>query len=127
VKKIEARFYAVPEADPPSEPVRDWLKGLPQNERKLIGTDIGVVEFTWPKTKEYQPKLIDHIDGDIWEVRTHLPNRIARVLFAVEHQTMLLLHGFIKKTKATPDADKKLAAKRLGKVRRQADRKKRKP
>jgi len=45
------------------------------------------------------------------EVRTNLPgNRIARVIFYVDSkQRMVLLHGFIKKTRATPDADLDLA------------------
>ena len=39
-------------------------------------------------------------------------NRIARTLFAVTNGTMVLLHGFVKKTKTTPDDEIKLAIKR---------------
>ena len=42
-----------------------------------------------------------------------LVNRIARVLFAVEHSEMILLHAFIKKTQQTNPGDIELAAKRL--------------
>jgi phage-related protein len=45
------------------------------------------------------------------------PNRIARVLFAVEGETMRLLHGFIKKQQATPKRDHDLALGRLAKYR----------
>jgi len=31
-----------------SEPVRDWLKSLPREERKVIGEDIKTVQFGWP-------------------------------------------------------------------------------
>ena len=41
-----------------------------------------------------------------WEVRTRLSqNRIARVLFCIAEGNMILLHGFIKKSRKTPKAD----------------------
>jgi hypothetical protein len=51
------------------------------------------VQFGWPLGMP----LVDHIHGDIWEVRTRFPTRIARVLFALEGNTMILLHGFSRK------------------------------
>jgi phage-related protein len=51
-------------------------------------------------------------DG-LWEVRSDLPSsRIARVLFSSEHDKLLILHGFIKKSQKTPDEDLALARKR---------------
>ena len=42
----------------------------------------------------------------LWEVRTDLPTkRTARVLLCLYRQRLVALHGFIKKTRATPDAD----------------------
>jgi phage-related protein len=52
------------------------------------------------------------LQGDLWEVRSSLVTRIARVIFAVEGNTMYLLHGFIKTTQKTPPADLALAQKR---------------
>jgi phage-related protein len=51
------------------------------------------------------------LEGGICEIRTDLPqNRTARVLFYVDKLgRMVLLHGFIKKTRRTPTADLKLA------------------
>jgi phage-related protein len=44
------------------------------------------------------------------EVRTNLPgNRIARTLFSVHGGHIVVLHGFIKKTRKTPDDDPTLA------------------
>lgn len=60
--------------------------------------------------------LVGHLGGDIWEVRIKLENRIARVV--LEGQTMLLLHGFIKKQQATPKPDLDLARDRLKPLRR---------
>jgi len=44
--------------------------------------------------------------------------RIARVLFCTEDDELVALHGFIKKTQQTPDADLKLAKKRMKEMRR---------
>lgn len=91
------------------EPVREWLKTLPQEEKKIIGQDIKTVQFGWPLGMPIVRKL----DRDLWEVRSHLPDRIARVLFTVCDNTMVLLHGFIKKSQKTPADDLALAKQRL--------------
>ena len=106
--KLKVSFYAQPGSEPPSQPVRDWLKRLPLEERKEIGADIQAVQFGWPMGLP----LVKHLQGDLWEVRSSLPNRIARVIFAVEGNTMFLLHGFIKTTPKTPPADMAIAQKR---------------
>ncbi len=80
---------------------------------RALGQDIKAAQFGWPLGLP----LVDHVAGDIWEVRTKLENRIARVLFAVEHNQMLLLHGFIKKDQKTPRTDLALAEKRLRRMR----------
>jgi phage-related protein len=49
----------------------------------------------------------------LWEIRTGLPTeRIARVLLCVCRGHLVALHGFIKKTRATPVEDLALARKR---------------
>jgi phage-related protein len=49
----------------------------------------------------------------MWEVRSTLgSNLIARVIFCMGDGHMILLHGFIKKTRKTPQADLALALKR---------------
>jgi len=92
--KLDAFFYCSASGN---EPVREWLLGLPKPERRAIGEDIAYVQFKWPIGK---PR-VDHLRGPIWEIRTTLDNRIARTLFAVEQTNMVLLHGFIKKTRKT--------------------------
>lgn len=96
-----------------SEPVREWLKSLPGREKTAIGMDIMAAQFGWPRGLP----LVDHIDGDIWEVRTKLENRIARVLFVVDGTVMVLLHGFIKKGQKMPQPDLDLAKDRLKRLR----------
>jgi phage-related protein len=95
------------------EPVREWLKGLPHSEdRKRIGVDIATIEFGWP----IGMPVCRPLGGGIFEVRTDLEhNRIARVLFYIDRMgRMVLLHGFIKKTRKTPDVDLHLARAERG-------------
>lgn len=92
-----------------SEPVREWLRDLSAQDRKTIGEAIKTVQFGWPLGMP----LVDHIEGDIWEVRIKLDDRIARVLFVIVNKTMILLHGFIKKDQKTPKPELDLAKQRL--------------
>jgi len=87
--------------------VRDWLRGLSSNDRKRIGSDIKTVEFGWP----IGLPVCRPLGRAIYEVRTTLSqNRIARVLFYIDkNERMVLLHGFMKKTRKTPDEDLELA------------------
>ena len=100
--------------DAGAEPVRAWLKDFPAIDRKIIGEDIKTVQFGWPLGMP----LVDHLGGGIWEVRIRLDNRIARILFTIEGQTMVLLHGFIKKQQKIPGSDHDLAKSRLKLLRR---------
>ena len=96
-----------------NEPVREWLKSLPNEDRKTIGEDIKTVQFGWP----IGMPVVRKIDRDLWEVRSRVQNRIARVLFTVEGNLMVLLHGFIKKSQKTPLSDLELAKQRAAKLR----------
>ena len=88
--------------------MRDWLKELPVTERKAIGEDIKTVQFGWPLGMP----LVAHLEAGIWEVRTRLSNRIARVLFTTFEGEAVLLHGFIKKSHQTPLDELRLARRR---------------
>jgi phage-related protein len=103
---LDVRFFRT---DAGKEPVLEWLKDLPAIERKTIGEDIKTVQFGWPLGMP----LVRNLGGDIWEVRINLSNRIARILFALEGQNMLLLHAFIKKQQKTPGPELDLAKERL--------------
>lgn len=91
-----------------NEPVREWLRGLSKDDCKVIGTDILTVQYAWPVGKP----LVDNLGDGIWEVRSRLENRIARTLFAMVDQEIVLLHGFIKKQQKTPPDELELAKKR---------------
>jgi phage-related protein len=57
--------------------------------------------------------LVEKVEPYLWEVRSHVPDGIARVLFTVDGQTMILLHGFIKKTRRIPQTEINTARSRL--------------
>ena len=106
LKRLPAHFYR---SEGGREPVREWLKGLDREDRKVVGEDIKDVEFSWP----IGMPLVRSLGRELREVRSRLSRgRIARVLFCVERQRMVLLHGFIKKTQKTPRHDIDLALKR---------------
>ncbi len=94
--------------DTGNEPVRAWLKELSREDCQVIGTDILTVQYAWPVGKP----LVDNLGDGLWEVRSRLNNRIARTLFAMVDQEMVLLHGFIKKQQRTPADELELAKKR---------------
>jgi len=108
LKRIQAIFYRTESG---SEPLRIWLKEMPAENRRLIGEDIKTVEFGWPIG---MPTCRPMGDG-LFEVRTNLPaNHIARVFFYVDrNQRMVLLHGILKKTKATPPRELDLARRNM--------------
>ena len=103
---LEVRFF---KTDGGAEPVRDWLRELSAIDRKTIGEDIKTVQFGWPLGMP----LVRKMDKDLWEVRIRLEGRIARVLFTVSTGRIVLLHGFIKKSQATPKTDLDLAKDRM--------------
>src|SRR4029077_3756291 len=85
-----------------NEPVRDWLKELPEGERQSIGSDLLRAQWRWPVGMP----LCRALGGGLWEVRTDLPtNRTARVLICFCGEHLVALHGFIKKTRVTPNED----------------------
>ena len=107
-------FYKTERAN---EPVREWLKGLKREDRKTIGEDIKTVQFGWP----LGIPLIRKVRPGIWEVRSSISQGIARVFFTVEGHTMVLLHGFIKKSQKTPRIELRTAQQRLTGLNKEED------
>ena len=109
-KRIPALFY---QSESGKQPVRDWLMKLDVADRKKIGTDIKTVEFGWP----IGMPTCRAMGKGLYEVRSSLAGgRIARVLFCIYNEQMVLLHGFIKKTQKTPKQELELALDRKNKV-----------
>jgi phage-related protein len=91
------------------EPARDWLKAQIPADRRTIGEDIKTVQFAYPVGMP----LVRKLESDLWEVRSHISTGIARTIFTVQNNQMILLHAFVKKSQKTPKPDLALARKRL--------------
>ena len=105
-RKIPLIFYR---SRPGVEPVRGWLKELPEVEREAIGKDLLRAQWRWPVGMP----LCRPMGNGLWEVRTDLPTkRTARVVVCLYRDHLVALHGFIKKTRTAPDEDLALARKR---------------
>ena len=104
-QKIPLIFYRT---EAGSEPVREWLKGLPEADRQAIGKDLLRAQWRWPVGMP----LCRPLGKGLWEVRTDLPTkRTARVLLCLYREHLVALHGFIKKTRTLPDEDLALGPK----------------
>ena len=103
---LSVRFYRT---EGGNEPVREWLKSLEQDYKKAIGEDIKTIQFGWPIGMPVVRKL----EPGLWEVRSHVRDGIARTLFTVRGDMMVLLHGFVKKSTKTPPDDLETARRRM--------------
>src|SRR3954465_11413656 len=87
----------------------NWLKGLDRDDRDAIGQDLMRVQFRWPVGMP----LCRPMGEGLWEVRTNLADgRIARVLFCVVEGCIVVVHGFMKKSRKIPNDDLAVARRR---------------
>lgn len=110
--EIPVRFYSTAAG---REPVLDWLREMDKDDRRTIGFDLMRVQFGWP----IGMPLVRNLHEGLWEVRSTLPSkRIARLILCFHENTLIVLHGFIKKTQQTPIEDLALAKRRMKEVTR---------
>ena len=93
--------------------MREWLLELSRGDRKVIGWDIKTAQFGWP----IGMPLIRKLEPGLWEVRSSIERGIARVIFTVEDDVMVLLHGFVKKSAKTPSSDLQVSRDRRSRLR----------
>jgi phage-related protein len=94
------------------EPVREWLKELTKEDKKVLGHDLMVLQFNWPLGMP----LVKSLGKGLWELRSTLNSKIARVLFVQRKDKIILLHAFIKKTQKTPSNEIEISLKRLKQI-----------
>lgn len=111
---LDVYFFAT---DTGNEPVREWLKSLPIDDKKVIGADIRTIQMGYP----IGMPLLRKLAPNLWEVRSKISNGIARVIVTIDNNRMILLHGFIKKTQKTPQTDLDTAKTRLTHYKGQSD------
>jgi len=105
-QKTPLRFF---QSSNGKEPVREWLKSLDAPDRHAVGLDLMRAQWRWPVGMP----LCRAMGQGLWEIRTDLPShRIARVLLCLHEGELVALHGFIKKSRKTPEDELALARKR---------------
>ena len=92
-----------------NESVREWLRELPAEQRRAIGEDLMVVQYRWPLGMP----LVRKMGPKLWELRSSIPDGIARLFFTVWDEHIVALHGFVKKGQKTPDYELETAQRRL--------------
>ncbi len=88
MRRLVARFYRTMSGE---EPVRDWLSTMESLDRKTIGIDVASVEFGWPlHVPEHEV-----LGRGVFRLRSNVRHgrMEARTYFAIQAETMLLLHG----------------------------------
>jgi phage-related protein len=92
-----------------TEPVREWLKELPELDRRAVGQDLQRLQHRWPVGMP----LARPLGHGLCEARTNLVgNRTARVIFCFHEDELVALVGFIKKSRKTPQGELDLARAR---------------
>ena len=105
-RKIPVVFYRTAGG---AEVVLDWLRGLGEEDRRVIGKDLMRVQFRWPVGMP----LCRPLGNGLWELRCSLSgSRIARLFFSFVEGRLVALHGFVKKSQRTPPAELAIARKR---------------
>jgi phage-related protein len=107
MKRLVSRFYRTESGN---MPVRDWLVGLLQSDRRIVGIDIATVEFGWPIgmpiCRPLQKIGLREIRSTIRGGKVE-----ARVVFGINGSEMILVHGF-EKSPSTQDHEIKIAQDR---------------
>lgn len=106
IYKIE--FYATADG---KELLADFLDSLPPKHQAKAFREIDLLEEYGNALKE---PYVKHIEGEIWELRIKFSSDISRIFyFTWNAETIVLLHGFVKKTQKTPRSEIETAEKRL--------------
>lgn len=108
--RLAVRFF---QGSSGREPVREWLGSLSREEKRAIGADIKTVQYGWPLAMP----LVRPLGGGLWEIRTVLGARMARVVFAMHEGQIVLLHGFLKKSRKIPARELRLVRQRHAQLR----------
>ena len=114
IYKIE--FYATADG---KEVLAEFLDSLPSKHQAKAFREIDLLERFGSSLKE---PYVKHIDGEIWELRIKFSSDISRIFyFTWNLDTIVLLHGFVKKTQKTPRGEIETAQKRLLDYKRRHD------
>src|SRR5260370_40606172 len=111
--KLGCVFYRTEGGD---EPVRDWLRRLSDDLCKTIGKDILKIRWPWPISRP----LVGSFGEGLYEARSSREGTIYQAFVCIEGSTMVLLHGFMKKTQVTPNREIEISRGRHRTLRRRS-------
>lgn len=100
------------------EPVRDFLDELPELPRRLCEY---VIDYLASGEIDQRPRHREYVADGIWELRITFQGNELRILYALEGDCAILLHGFKKKTRRTPDRAIALAKQRRAEWRKRRE------
>ncbi|MCW0236665.1 MAG: type II toxin-antitoxin system RelE/ParE family toxin [Ferrovibrio sp.] len=110
-KRVRVVFY---QTATEVQPVRDWLRSLPPEDRWIVGQDIKTLEMGWP----IGMPVCRPLGGGLYEVRSSIRKGKVetRVYLAIEDGLAVLLH--YQQGKAGQDREIRQARKLLSDYRR---------
>lgn len=92
------------------KPVEEWIESLEPAARAEV---LIVIDLLEERGVELREPFAKHLEDGIWELRARGSDGIYRVLyFHWFRHTFGLLHGFTKKTQATPRGELQTAKRR---------------
>lgn len=101
-------YYSTPSGN---EPVIEWLDSMSRKDRATAQNRIDRLAVLGIRARA---PLVKPLGDKLYELRWEVTNRQHRIIyFAWTGQTFVLLHGFVKKTQATPKRDLDLARDRM--------------
>lgn len=103
---LDVVFY---ETEMENQPCRDFLLELDKEDRQEVGADIFSVQKGFPLGLPLCKKIMN----DLWEIRSNISDGICRVFFTVSENTIVLLHGFKKKSQKIPLEEMEIIKSRL--------------
>ena len=103
---LNVAFY---ETQMKNQPCRDFLLELDKDDRREVGADIFSVQKGFPLGLPLCRKIMK----DLWEIRSNISDGICRVFFTVSENTIVLLHGFKKKSQKIPLEEMEIIKSRL--------------
>ena len=90
--------------------VAEFLDSLPEKHQSKAFREIELLAECGTALKEPH---VERIEEDIWELRIKFSSDISRIFYIVwRKDTLVLLHGFVKKTQKTPPREIETARKR---------------
>lgn len=98
------------------DPIIDWMREVNKSNPKAVSKIIWTIDLLRANGLELSREYLFRIQRvkGLWELRATMQKNYMRVLFYnPEGTTLVLLHGFSKKTNETPQAELDTAARRM--------------